>query len=431
MKLTKLSSIMNTEALEYALYTVSNRAIPHGIDGLKPVHRFCLYSTLKSASTQFKKVAALAGVVSDLGYHHGETSAQDALKLMAAEWTNNISIIEGEGNFGSRQVNDSAAARYVFAKIGSEFHRYFKDVELSPVHKDKEHIPPAFYVPVIPVVLANYISGIATGFACKILPHDPEWLKKSMIELVNGLEVSTEPVIKFPEFNGKVSWVSGTQQYIQTGLFTTNGLTVTVTELPTTFDHDKYIKVLEELKEKGSISSFKDDTSDGFNFIIKMKRGFKMEPARIVKVLKLAKPFTQNINVINAEGLLTHYDHAVPLMEDFCKFRMGFLQKRIEHGIQEAIHVSMLSNAKVAFIDGVIAGDLVLHGKTRAVITKELKQLTWAKDYVTILLSMSVDKMTDDEKAKLLKEAKEADKHLKYWETTTPKAEFLKDLKEI
>ena len=225
--------------------------------------------------------------------------------------------------------------------------------------------------------------------------------------------------------------MSGTQKWTQEGLFTSTGLTVTITEIPTTYDHAKYEKVLDELQEKGTISSWKDETSDGFKFVVKMKRGFKMKHESIIKTLKLSRDFTQNINVIDHKGLLKHYDHVNDLIEDFVVFRMNFLNKRIQHGIESSIETSMLANAKVAFIDGVSQGNIVLSGKTKSQLTKELKQFTWAKDYVTILLSMSFDKLTTDEKAKLIKEAQAASKQLRYWKNTCCKDEFLKDLKEL
>ncbi|MHC0434427.1 DNA gyrase subunit A, partial [Streptomyces sp. O3] len=77
------------------MYTIENRALANGIDGLKPVQRFVLYNVIKDASTSFDKVAALGSSVSKIGYNHGETSAQDALALMAAEWQNNVPIVQG------------------------------------------------------------------------------------------------------------------------------------------------------------------------------------------------------------------------------------------------------------------------------------------------------------------------------------------------
>jgi len=158
--------------LDFAQYTVASRAIPNMIDGMKPVQRFYLYSSLVNSRRDFKKVSAVAGVLSDYGYNHGEVSAAGAGQLMAATWRNNICLVEGRGSFGTRQVQAAGASRYVYTKVSANFDRYIKDLELSPAHKDPEHEPPAFYLPVLPLVLLNGAAGIATGFATNILPRD-------------------------------------------------------------------------------------------------------------------------------------------------------------------------------------------------------------------------------------------------------------------
>lgn len=116
-----LKSIIDNEALAYAMYTVENRAIPNMIDGLKPVQRFVVARALelgKGNRDKFHKLASIAGGVADLGYHHGEGSAQDAGALMANTWNNNYPILDGQGNFGSRLVQEAAASRYIFARVG-------------------------------------------------------------------------------------------------------------------------------------------------------------------------------------------------------------------------------------------------------------------------------------------------------------------------
>lgn len=423
-----LTSILNTEALKYAIYTVENRAIPNMIDGLKPVQRFFLYSALRNAK-DFTKVVAIAGRVSEYGYFHGEISAQDAGKLMASDWSNNVQIIEGKGNFGSRMVQESAASRYVFARPHNNFKKYFLDTNIVQKHKDIEHIPPAFYVPIIPMVLLNGISGIATGFACNILPHCPDWVTKATSEYLKKKKITSEPVIKFPAFNGKVIKQEG-QKYVQQGIAEISGLTVTVTEIPSHFDHTKYSKLLDMLQDKGTISSWKDDTSDTFRYVVRFKRGTKMSMEKVYKDLKLTSSFTQNINVIY-NGKLRHYDDVRDLIGDFCEFRLKFLTDRITINKDTAKQIENVSIAKCQFINEVISGKIVLHGKTKKQLVTELNKLPWANKFTTELLSMTVDKMTNDELVKLEKEKTQAINELKYWNNTTELEEFVKDLKQL
>ena len=91
------------------------------IDGLKPVQRFYLYSSIHNSKKEFKKVTAVAGAVSAYGYNHGEKSVEDAGKLMAANWKNNICLIEGRGSFGTRQVPEAGQSRYVYSRLHENF----------------------------------------------------------------------------------------------------------------------------------------------------------------------------------------------------------------------------------------------------------------------------------------------------------------------
>lgn len=154
-----ISLVAANEWLSFAKYTVESRAIPNMIDGLKPVQRFYLYSSIINSKRDFKKVSAVSGIISDYGYNHGEGSAAGSGQLMAAVWNNNLCLIEGRGSFGTRLVQEAGAPRYVYTRLHDNFNKYIKDVELSPKHEDPEHEPPAFYLPVIPLVLVNGTKG--------------------------------------------------------------------------------------------------------------------------------------------------------------------------------------------------------------------------------------------------------------------------------
>jgi len=143
-----ISHVAKNEWLSFAMYTVESRAIPNMIDGLKPVQRFYLYSSILNSKRDFKKVSAVAGIISDYGYNHGEASAAGAGQLMAATWNNNVCLVEGRGSFGTRLVQDAGAARYVYTRLHDNFDKYISDVDLAPAHEDPEHEPPSFYLPV-------------------------------------------------------------------------------------------------------------------------------------------------------------------------------------------------------------------------------------------------------------------------------------------
>ena len=416
------TEILNKEALDYAKYTIASRAFPSIMDGLKPSQRFFLYSAIKTASKEFKKVAAIGGVVSDYGYNHGEVSVVDAGAKMANTWSNNHPILTGRGNFGSRMVQDAAASRYIFCKVDSNFDKLFKDNDILPVHPDASHIPPRFYLPIVPTVLLNGVDGIATGYSTAILPHSLE----SVVECVKQVlkdGCCDEPLVKFPEFNGKI--VFGEEQYIQ-GTFERVGKSILITEIPVRYDREKYVTILDKLEESGEVTSYDDECGENnFQFKVNIKRSLELTDDQIIKMFKLRQNISQNINVIDCDGNLKHYDKASDLIVDFVTARTRFIETRIEKRIADTLEKSLIALERVAFIKKMVDNELQLKNKTKKECISYLKEFF---KYPEILLSMNIYQMTDDEIVKLEKEAKLATKENDFWNKTTVEKQFLSDL---
>lgn len=435
LKPRKLSTLMNTDALKYALYTIQERAIPNMIDGFKPVHRFVMYSALRSANSTMKKVASVCGVVSDLGYHHGETAAQDAACLLAAEWCNNYPFLEGEGSFGSRMIQDPAQARYVFCRVHDNFKQLFRDLDIIIPHEDPEHEPPKFYVPIVPVVLLNGVFGIATGYSSTILPHKLEWVIECTEQKVKTgkIDCPNEDNLNFPEYFGVVVKDEiKLGRYFQYGRFDMSGYTVHITDIPTNYSHEDYIAVLERKLADKKIVSYEDLTSEEFEFKVKMKRGTEMEFNNVASILelKISKPFNENINVIRPDGLLHHYDDPRDLISDFVDYRMQFLTQRIDKKLTDTEDRIELLTSKINFISGVNDGTIDL----KKYKLKELIQFistNFTEKYAKQISQLTVGNFTEDEVKSLEKELKVSKKELEYWQKTTPKKEYLKDLKEL
>lgn len=432
MKITDyyVSSIADNEWKDYAMYTIQERAIPSIMDGLKPVQRFVLYSALKSASTDFKKVTAIGGIVSEYGYNHGESSAQEACSLMSNTWSNNYPILEGRGNFGSRQVQEAAATRYIFCRVHDNFRRLFKDNEVAPVHPKEEYYTPRYYLPVLPFVLMNGVKGIATGYGTDILPHSFESIKNCVKQVLDTGRCE-EPEIKFPKFVGKIVFTD-TEKYIE-GLYELESKTkLLITEIPVKFDRVKYVQVLDKLVELDQIVGYDElRGANEFTFRVTLKRDFEMDHEGIVKMFKLRQPISQNINVIGPNDELLHYDRASDLIKDFVKFREPFIQKRIEHNIESTKRSLELANAKVEFIQKVISGALVVQGKSRKQLVQEIESYPGMCEYANELSQMSIYSMTTDEVQKLSEQAAKASKEHEFWVKTTVKKQFALDLKDL
>ena len=432
-----ISKVARTEWLDFALYTLENRAIPNMIDGMKNVQRFYVYSSIKNSKADFKKVSAVSGVVSDYGYAHGETSAAAAGQLMAAEWSNNVCLVEGRGSFGTRLVQAAAASRYTYTRLHKNFNKYIKDIDLAPSHEDPEHEPPKFYVPVIPLVLANGVKGIATGFATNILPRNTADIIRACKEYVDTSNIDKKVKIQFPDFNGDIIFNPEENRYYCNGVFERKSKTVImITEVPYGFDREGYVKILDKLEDEGEIVGY-DDLCDktGFRFEVKLKQqtSANWNDQKIIAAFKLSKPFSENLTVIDQNGKLKEYTDERDLVRDFCNYRMDILQQRIDLRKEEATEELRWLNIKMQFIQAVLDDKIKFKNQKKTEVTAQIFAVTDTNstDDADRLLRINIMSLTDEMVKQLEKEIKEAQAGLNYWLKTSSKKQFIKDLEEL
>lgn len=431
----KLSELATNEMLDFAKYVNEDRAIPNMIDGCKPSQRFYLYSSLQNG-TIYKKVSAVAGITSDFGYNHGETSVAAAGQLMAATWRNNVCLVEGRGSFGTRQVQEAGAPRYVYTRVSDNFKKYVKDLELSPVHMDPEHEPPAFYLPIIPLVAINGATGIASGFATNILPRSEMAVIEAIAEYLQNGKIATEIPVSFPDFNGTVVYDAASDRHICKGKWRKVGkTTLHIEEIPYGFDREKYVAVLDKLEDDGEIVGYEDQTgSNGFRFqvTLKQKTSATWSPAQIEKKFKLAKTYAENITVIGPNRDLREYDRIEDLIVDFINFRMGILSDRIALRKVEFAELLRWLKVKIQFIEAVLNDQIVFKGRGRADVEKQILALTDAEDGdLRRLLALSIASLTRELVTELKREITQAKKDLAYWKKTTESEQFLDDIAEL
>lgn len=431
-----VTDIANSEMKDFAMYTVSSRAIPNMYDGLKPVQRFYLYSSIVNSPKEFKKVSAISGIISEYGYNHGEASAAGAGQLMAAEWNNNVCLVEGRGGFGTRLVQEAGAPRYVYTRLHANFNKYMKDLNLAPAHPDPEHAPPQYYIPTIPLVLANGVNGIAMAFATKIFPRSPEDLAAACSEYLTTGRIKDRLPIVFPDFKGTTDYDPVENKFYCKGVYHKPSSTrMIISEVPFGFDREAYIKVLDKLEESGDIVSYDDQCSKhGFQFDVKLKQqtSAKWDAEKIMKNFKLTKALSENISVIDENSNLRTYSDERELIIDFCRFRLGILQERIALQVRELTELDRWMKVKIEFINAVLDDKIVFKGKKKDMVGKQIMKETSALDTdIDRLLRMNILSLTKEMVDALKTEIKENTATLKFWKKTTPKDQFVEDLAQL
>ena len=431
-----LSEIMNGAWKERAIYTAEERGIPSFVDGLKPVQRYLICKALQIGSkTKFEKVATVA-TVATVGYHHGEQSAAAALTAMAADFSNNLPIFEGDGNFGNVLNPAAAAPRYIFSRLSPLFDDLFKDMELCPVHEDPEHVPPKYYLPIIPMVLVNGIKGIATGYATDIPPHDPISIIKWLIERANPNKLP-EPIIspKYYGFTGKVEEHTG--YYSIHGKYERVGSTkIHIIELPRGYTCSSYDSHLKKLMDKGIILDFENNSRmNRFDYVIILKRGTKWTDKQVRKFLKLDTTHTWNLTTVSTEGKIQEWSKDTgiyDIMEAFYKFRLPFVQQRIDNKIAYLEELECYQNALQAFCKDVIESKFSFKDLSDEDFHNALVNTYKAPEgYVSKIMNLPVRYFTKEFYKKIGEELEDIKKQLAYYRKTTAEKEYVNDLNAL
>jgi len=185
--------------LDYAVSVVRGRALPDIGDGQKPVQRRILYAMHAMGLAAGAKPVKSARVVGDvLGkYHpHGDQAAYDALVRMAQGFTLRYPLIDGQGNFGSRDGDNAAAMRYTEARL-TPFAKLLLDelnegtVDFAPNY-DGSQTEPQWLPARLPVMLLNGASGIAVGMATEIPSHNLHEVALACVALARDAKLSDE-----------------------------------------------------------------------------------------------------------------------------------------------------------------------------------------------------------------------------------------------
>lgn len=212
--------------LEYALSVVKSRALPDIFDGMKPVQRRILYAMDRMRLNPPAKAVKCARVVGDvLGkYHpHGDQAAYDAMVRMAQDFSLRYPLVDGEGNFGSRDGDGPAAMRYTEARLTK-----ISELVLSELDsEDVDFVPNydgSFKEPVqlpakLPFVLLNGASGIAVGMATEIPSHNLNEVAQAVLLLLKDPEATLDDILAVmpgPDYPGGGRIISSPAEIRQT-----------------------------------------------------------------------------------------------------------------------------------------------------------------------------------------------------------------------
>ena len=206
----RIEDEMRTSYLDYAMSVIVARALPDVRDGLKPVHRRILYTMGEmglSATSSYRKCAAIVGEVMGKLHPHGDAAIYDALVRLAQDFSMRYPLIDGQGNFGSVDGDSAAAMRYTEARLAGIAAEMLADIDKQTVdfaeNYDGQHREPTILPARLPNLLVNGSSGIAVGMATNIPPHHLGEVVDATIALIDDPELTSDDLcafVKGPDF---------------------------------------------------------------------------------------------------------------------------------------------------------------------------------------------------------------------------------------
>ena len=207
---TPLEDVMHDCFMPYAEYVIMERAIPRVEDGLKPVQRHILYSMHEMQvlpTGSHKKCARIVGDTMGKYHPHGDTSIYDALARMAQDFSMNVPLIDGQGNFGSIDGDGPAAMRYTEARLAPIALEMLRDLDKDTVpfqlNFDDSQKEPVLLPARFPNLLVNGSTGIAVGIATNIPPHNLGECIEGTVYRMQHPDCTLEEVMKYikgPDF---------------------------------------------------------------------------------------------------------------------------------------------------------------------------------------------------------------------------------------
>lgn len=320
----KISSHINTNFRNYALYVLENRGIPSFYDGLTNVQRFILLN----ASSSFEKTLTLVGSCIKDGYHHGDASLGGAIAKLTRPFGNSKQLLIGDGFFGSAVDNTAASPRYTSVKINPEV----SDVIKKNSFLNKRNKETGAWEPLwldFPIGLSNIIVGIGVGYMSTVLPRSLEDVK----DYLNGKRKSIPP--KFSGFHGKISkYKELDKSWLIEGVVETNHIakTVRITELPPIMKYSSFLKKIENISEKYN-NDIKITNNSSTNVDIElMFLGTKEEWSFFIEdVQKASTILVTETPVFVKDGIVIEYNKIEDYIDDY-KYRIADLKvKRIKY----------------------------------------------------------------------------------------------------
>jgi topoisomerase-4 subunit A len=376
-----LKSFAERAYLDYSMYVILDRALPHLSDGLKPVQRRITYAMSElglAAGSKHKKSARTVGDVIGKFHPHGDSACYEAMVHMAQDFSYRYPLVDGQGNWGSTDDPKSfAAMRYTESRLTRYAELLLQELDSSTVdwqpNFDGSLEEPTLLPARVPNILLNGGSGIAVGMATDIPPHNLREVVDACVALLDDADLTTRKImahIKGPDLPTGAEIVSPRADLVQmyetgSGSFKARATysvedgEIVIDALPFQVSGSKVLEQIEALRQQKKLPmvDFMRDESDHENptrLVIVPKSNRVDIPAlmdHLFASTDLERNYRVNLNMIGLDGR-PRVMGLKPLLLEWLEFRKSTVTRRLEHRHEKlSARLHILEGLLIAYLN--------------------------------------------------------------------------------
>lgn len=367
--------------LDYSMYVILDRALPHIADGFKPVQRRIIYAMselgLKSAA-KHKKSARTVGDVLGKFHPHGDTACYEAMVLMAQPFSYRYPFVDGQGNWGSPDDPKSfAAMRYTEARLSA-----YAEVLLSELRQgtvtwldnfDGTLKEPALLPARLPNVLLNGATGIAVGMSSDIVPHNltevadacihlldsPKATLEDVLEIIQGPDFPTHAEIITPKAALHKLYSDGVGSVKMRAVYQVEDSQVVISALPYQVSGAKIIEQIAAQMQQKKLPMVDDlrDESDHEHptRLVIIPRSNRVDLTAMMSHLfattDLEKSYRVNFNMIGLDGA-PQVKGLMTILKEWLSFRVETVRLRLNHRLSQVLdRLHVLEGLLIAYLN--------------------------------------------------------------------------------
>ncbi|MEJ1410867.1 MAG: DNA topoisomerase IV subunit A, partial [Candidatus Sedimenticola sp. (ex Thyasira tokunagai)] len=367
--------------LDYSMYVILDRALPHIGDGLKPVQRRIIYAMSElglSAASKHKKSARTVGDVLGKFHPHGDSACYEAMVLMAQSFSYRYPLVDGQGNWGAPDDPKSfAAMRYTEARLRPYAQALLQELGQGTVdwtpNFDGTLKEPTVLPARLPNLLLNGTTGIAVGMATDVPPHNlrevasacirllesPSTTLEDLCEHISGPDYPTEAEIVTPRSDLEKMYRTGTGSVRMRAHYEREQGDVVITALPHQASGAKILEQIAQQMQAKKLPMVEDlrDESDHENptRLVIVPRSNRVDVERLMLHLfattDLERSYRVNMNVIGLNGR-PQVKNLRDMLKEWLEFRFETVRRRLEYRlgkVNERLH--LLDGLLIAFLN--------------------------------------------------------------------------------